>query len=70
MSYTPFKMKGPSLYNSPMKKDKKVGDLSQHVEKKSLDLPKVKTEEEKDLEEKEQKRKANPSKSYQVEVRQ
>jgi hypothetical protein len=58
MSYTPFKMRGPSLYNSPMKEDKKLGDLSHHVEEKSLDLPKIKTKEEKILEEKEQLSKA------------
>ena len=53
-----FKMRGPSLYNSPMKEDKGLGDLSQHVEKKSLDLPRIKTKEEKILEEKEQLSKA------------
>ena len=51
MSYTPFKMKGPSLYNSPVKK--KPGDLSSHVEKKSLDLPIVKTYQDKVDKEKE-----------------
>ena len=70
MSYTPFKMRGPSLYNSPMKEDKELGDLSKHVEEKSLDLPKMKTKEERDLEEKKRRKKANPSKSYRVAVRQ